>query len=151
VSFQEKGLIWMQRITQDDLLRSKDLQFEFFRSSGPGGQNVNKVSTGVRLRFDVAGTNLLAEDVKRRLERRAGSRMTDEGILLIEAKRFRTQERNRQDALDRLMKLIASSWEKPDKRTPTVPTEASRKHRIQEKKRRGEVKRGRGRVEENFE
>jgi ribosome-associated protein len=151
VSFPEKGFVRVNRITQEDLLRSKDLRFEFFRSSGPGGQNVNKVSSGVRLRFDVAGSCLLPEDVKERLARRACSRMTDEGVLLIEAKRFRTQERNRQDALYRLMRLISSSWEKPCRRTPTVPTEASKRRRIQKKKQRGELKRGRGRVEEKLE
>ena len=94
------------QFTTEALFRAKEIQFEFYRATGPGGQNVNKVSTAVRLRFDVRRSRLLPEAVKERLARLAGRRLTDAGVLVIEAQRFRTQERNRHEALERLLGMI---------------------------------------------
>ena len=128
-----------------------ELRFEFFRSSGPGGQNVNKVATAVRLRFDVGGTRLLEQEVKERLVRLAGRRVTSGGILVIEAQRFRTQERNRQDAVARLMTLIERSRKKPRKRLATKPTTASKNRRLDDKRSKGGRKRERGAVQDTGE
>jgi ribosome-associated protein len=126
------------------LIGEGELEFSFVRSSGPGGQNVNKVATAVQLRFDVAGSPSLPEEVKARLVRRARSRMTADGVLLIDARRYRTQRRNRQDALARLAAWIRSAARPPRKRVPTRPTPASRQRRLAGKKRRSQVKRLRG-------
>jgi ribosome-associated protein len=131
--------------TADDLLRSGELAFEAFRSSGPGGQNVNKVETAVRLRFDLRRSPSLPEPVKARLARLAGRRVTGDGKLILEAQRFRTQERNRADALARLTGWIARAWEEPKRRRPTRPTAGSRQRRLDEKKRRAALKRRRDR------
>ena len=123
----------------------ESITYEYFRASGPGGQNVNKVSTAVRLRFDVESARL-ADDVISRLSSLAGRRMTEEGILIIEASRFRTRERNQADALSRLEALVASAAKPPKKRRKTRPTKASVKRRVDAKKRRGNVKKLRGKV-----
>jgi ribosome-associated protein len=128
-----------------------ELRFEFFRSSGPGGQNVNKVATAVRLRFDVGGSRLLEEEVKERLVRLAGRRVTSGGILIIEAQRYRTRERNRQDAVARLMTLIERSRKKPRKRLATKPTTASKNRRLDDKRSKGGRKRERGAVRDTGE
>jgi len=123
----------------------ESITFEYFRASGPGGQNVNKVSSAVRLRFDVASAKL-AGDVISRLSRLAGRRMTEEGILIIEASRFRTRERNQADALSRLEALLSSAAKPSKKRRKTRPTRASVRRRVDAKKRRGNIKRLRGKV-----
>ncbi len=117
-----------------------ELEFEFFRSSGPGGQNVNKVSTAVRLRFDVVHSPSLPDEVKGRLIRLAGSKVTQDGVLCIEARRFRTQGQNRQDALDRLDAMIERAWKKPIQRRATRPTRASRERRLKAKARQSLAK-----------
>ena len=135
----------MSILGHDDLLRAGELSFDFFRSSGPGGQNVNKVSTAVRLRFNLRGSRLLPDGVKTRLVALAGSRLTTEGILVIEAQRHRTQEGNRRDALERLRELIERAWRPPAPRHATKPTRAARQRRLDEKKGRGVTKRQRSR------
>jgi ribosome-associated protein len=120
-----------------------ELRFEFFRSSGPGGQNVNKVATAVRLRFDVRNSTSLPPEVKARLLRLAASRLTDDGVLLIEARRFRTQEQNREDAFARLTAWIAKASTAPRPRRATKPSRASRQRRLDAKQRHSSAKRQR--------
>ena len=117
----------------------RELQIDFVRASGPGGQNVNKVATAAQLRFDVHSSTL-PDEVKARLIALAGKRISGEGILLIEAKRFRTQEQNREDAIQRFVELVRKALVKPKSRKKTKPTQASKEVRIKEKKRRGEIK-----------
>jgi ribosome-associated protein len=124
-------------------ISADELHFEFFRSSGPGGQNVNKVATAVRLRFDVRRSPSLPPEVQDRLLRLVANRLTDDGVLLIEARRFRTQERNRDDAVERLMGWIAKAWEAPRRRRATKPTRAASQRRLDAKKRRSAAKRER--------
>ncbi|MBD3347823.1 MAG: aminoacyl-tRNA hydrolase [Candidatus Eisenbacteria bacterium] len=131
------------RVTRRILIDESELAEDFIRSSGPGGQNVNKVASAVQLRFDVASSPSLPEDVRRRLTRIAGNRMTKDGVLVIEAKRYRTQERNRKDARERLAALVRRAAVRPRKRRRTRPTRASRERRIKEKKQRGQRKRQR--------
>jgi len=135
-------------ITQTISIDEREIQERFVLASGPGGQNVNKVATAVQLRFDVAGSPSLPEDVRARLIRLAGRRMTDEGVLIIDARRFRTQERNRQDARDRLFTLIRRAAEPPKPRKKTRPTLASRVRRLDSKRQRGETKRRRQTVKD---
>ncbi|HJQ13831.1 MAG TPA: alternative ribosome rescue aminoacyl-tRNA hydrolase ArfB [Anaerolineales bacterium] len=130
----------MIEITPSVQIDERELQIDFVRASGPGGQNVNKVSTAVQLRFDV-NASVLPEEVKERLIRLAGSRITSEGILLIEAKRFRTQEQNREDARQRFVELVRKALVKPKARKKTKPTPAAKETRLKEKKRKGDVKR----------
>jgi ribosome-associated protein len=120
-----------------------EIQLDFIRSSGPGGQNVNKVASGVQLRFNIDASATLPDEVKLRLHRIAKNRITQDGVLIIEAKRFRTQEQNREDAVARLVALIYQATEKPKPRRKTRPTLASQTERIEVKKRRGAIKRSR--------
>ena len=130
----------MIRITRSIALDETELEERFVRSSGPGGQNVNKVSTAVELRFDVAASPRLPPDVKARLMRLAGSRMTSEGVLVIDAQRFRSQDRNRADARDRLIELIRAATHVPKARRATKPSKASKERRHEGKQRRSKVK-----------
>jgi ribosome-associated protein len=129
----------MPEITPSLKIDERDLQIDFVRASGPGGQNVNKVATAAQLRFNVRASSL-PEDAKERLTRLAGNRMTGEGVLLIEAKRFRTQEQNREDAIQRFVELVRKSFVTPKARRKTKPTQASKEKRLQGKKKRGEIK-----------
>jgi len=128
-------------ITSEIAIDQSELAFSFARAGGPGGQNINKVETAVQLRFDVTHSPSLDEAVKRRLERLAGTRLTKEGVLVIFAQTHRSQERNRQDALARLVRLIAAAAQKPEFRVKTRPSRAARERRIETKVRRGETKR----------
>lgn len=134
----------MLKITARISIPDDELEERFVRASGPGGQNVNKVSTAVELRFNVRGSPSLSDDVRKRLAGLAGRRLTDDGVLVIRAERFRTQERNRQDARERLAALIADAAVPPKPRVKTKPTLASKKRRLDAKSRRSEVKRNRG-------
>jgi ribosome-associated protein len=130
----------MIKITPTLGLPEDELQFQFKLASGPGGQNVNKVATAVELRFDVARSPSLPEPVRMRLLALAGSRVTQEGELLITARRFRSQERNRQDAIERLVALIQKAAEAPKPRIRTQPTRVAKQRRMDEKRRVGEKK-----------
>ncbi len=129
----------MIEITPTFSIDESELQFAFVRASGPGGQNVNKVATAVQLRFDVNNSSLPAE-VKERLKHLAGNKITGEGVLLIEAKKFRTQEQNREDAINRLVELVQRAFKKPKTRRKTKPTKVSKEKRLKEKKERGVIK-----------
>ena len=133
----------MLHITPTLSIDEGDIQEEFIRASGPGGQNVNKVATAVQLRFDVSGSPSLPDEVRARLTRLAGRRITKEGVLIIRAHRFRTQEQNRRDALERLIGLIRNAAEKPRYRRKTKPTPASKERRLEAKQRRSMVKKQR--------
>jgi ribosome-associated protein len=130
----------MIRVTGSIALDEREISESFVRASGPGGQNVNKLATAVQLRFDVRRSPSLPEAVRGRLERLAGRRLTRDGVLVILADRHRTQERNREDARERLIGLIRQAAVAPKMRRPTKPTKASKERRIETKKRRGSIK-----------
>jgi ribosome-associated protein len=132
------------RITPGIEIDESEIEERFVQSSGPGGQNVNKLATAVQLRFNVAASPALSEPLKAKIATLAGRRMTSDGIIVIDARRFRTQERNRADARDRLADLIRRAATPVAKRIPTRPTLASKTRRLEGKKRRSETKRGRG-------
>ncbi|HNR51019.1 MAG TPA: alternative ribosome rescue aminoacyl-tRNA hydrolase ArfB [Deltaproteobacteria bacterium] len=133
-------------ITDHISLDESELRWDFVRSSGPGGQNVNKVATAVQLRFDVRHSPGLSPETKKRLARIAGRKMTSDGVLVITARRFRYQERNRMDALERLAALIRQASTVPKRRVRTAPSRAAREERLREKKIRGGKKKERRRA-----
>jgi ribosome-associated protein len=137
----------MIRVNQNIALDENEIQEDFVRSSGPGGQNVNRVATAVQLRFDIVNSASLPEDVRRRLLRLGGSRVTRDGILIIDARRFRTQEANRKDARRRLIELVKKTAENPKPRHRTKPTSASKRRRLAEKRRRSRIKQQRQSVD----
>ena len=130
----------MLRVTPDISIDEDELRFAFVQSPGPGGQNVNKVATAVQLRFDAAGSAALPDHVKLRLLKLAGRRATQEGQIVIVARRYRSQGRNREDAVGRLVALIRRAAERPKVRRKTRPTAASREKRLESKRRRGAIK-----------
>lgn len=127
-------------ITSNIAIDDSEIREEFVRASGPGGQNVNKVATAVQLYFDVVHSPSLPEDIRARLIRMAGRRINHEGVLVVDARRFRTQEQNRQDAIERLVALIRGAAQKPKARRRTKPTLASRERRLEGKRRKSEIK-----------
>jgi len=131
----------MIEITPTLALDEREFELIYTRADGPGGQNVNKVATAVQLRFNVRASPSLPAEVKQRLEGLAGKRLTEQGILIIEARRYRTQEANRQDALQRLVALVHRALQPPKARKATRPSAAKREQRLQEKKQRSEIKR----------
>jgi len=133
----------MLRVTRDIAIDEKDIDIAFVRASGPGGQNVNKLSTAAQLRFDI-NRIMLAPDTRARLVTLAGQRMTRDGVIVIHAQRFRTQERNRDDAIERLVDLLRQAAVRPKPRRPTKPTLGSKVRRLEGKKRRGDIKARRG-------
>ena len=134
----------MLRVNDQIEIRESEIEEHFIRSSGPGGQNVNKLASAVQLRFDIRRSPSLPDDVRARLERLSGRRLTRDGVLVITAQRHRTQERNRDDARQRLLNLVRQAAIAPVPRRPTKPTRAARKRRIESKKRHGSLKRERG-------
>lgn len=131
----------MIEITPSAQIGDEEIELVFIRSPGPGGQNVNKVSSAVQLRFNVQGSASIPLDLKQRLIKLAGRRLTSEGVLIIEARQYRSQERNRQAALERLVRLIQQACEPPKPRHKTKPTRASTLRRLESKRKRGEIKR----------
>lgn len=131
----------MIEITPTFSLDERELEFDFIRSAGPGGQNVNKVSSAVQLRFDIANSPSLTPEIKARLTRLGGTRVTLDGRLIIEAKRYRSQEQNRQDSINRLIVLLQKAFEPPKVRKPTRPGVTARAARVSAKRQRGALKR----------
>ena len=140
----------MIKINSNIYIDENELKFSFIRASGPGGQNVNKVSTAVQLKFDVINSSI-EEIVKTKLLKIAGSKATNDGVIVIEAKRFRTQEKNKQDSIDRLIKLIEKATEIKKKRRKTKPTKASSEKRIDVKKKKSKQKKQREKINKNYE
>ena len=137
------------RINESLTIDESELDERFVRASGPGGQNVNKVATAVQLRFDVAGSATLPPDVRERLRALAGTRMTADGVLVIDARRHRTQAQNREDARERLAELIRQAAVKPRRRRKTRPTARSVERRVTSKRQRSEKKRARGKINDD--
>lgn len=138
-------------ITPNLAIDDREIQEEFIRSSGPGGQNVNKVATGVQLRFDVANSPSLPDDVRERLLKLGGQRVTADGVLVIAAHRFRTQAQNREDALQRLVHIIFQATQAPAARHKTKPGPAAIKRRLESKRRRGQIKRQRQNMPRDYD
>ena len=136
----------MISVTPQIALDEREIVIETIRASGPGGQNVNKVETAAQLRFDARTSRSLPNDVSIRLQKLAGSRLTNEGVIVITAQRFRTQDANRQDAIGRLVELIRKAAEKPKKRIATKPSKSAKKERVDKKVQRGSIKKMRGKA-----
>ena len=133
----------MIEITNKISLNANELEFSFVRASGPGGQNVNKVSTVAQLRFDLQNNSNIPSEAKVRLQKLAGKKLNSDGIIIIDARRFRSQERNKQDAIERLVALIKKSIEKPKPRKKTKPTKAAKLKRLDNKRKKGDLKKNR--------
>jgi ribosome-associated protein len=131
----------MIEITPTVSITENELDFTYIRAEGPGGQNINKVSTAAQLRFDIANSPSLAREAKERLIKLGGRRVTKDQILVIEARRYRTQEQNKEDAIERFRKLVLKALEQPKLRKKTHPTQASKEKRLKKKKQRGAIKR----------
>ena len=131
----------MIKVTNDLAIPEDEIQINFIRSSGPGGQNVNKVSSAVQLRFNVIESPTLSAEIQERLVNLAGNRITDEGILIIEARQYRTQEQNRKAALEKLVKLIQEAAKEPSVRRETKPPLRAKERRLEIKRQRSEIKR----------
>ncbi|MDX2446214.1 MAG: alternative ribosome rescue aminoacyl-tRNA hydrolase ArfB [Desulfobacterales bacterium] len=136
----------MIQVTPNIQIHENEMTFDFIRASGPGGQHVNKVCTAVQLRFDAQQSAGLTPEIFHRLKKLAGKRMTDDGLLIIQASRFRSQEKNRQDAVERLVALVRKATEKPKPRKKTRPTRASKERKLAAKQIRGRLKKTRQRV-----
>jgi len=134
-------------ISRSIRIPESEVKLRFVQASGPGGQNVNKVASAVELRFDVARSAALPEEVRQRLLFQAGRRLNRQGVLVIQARRFRSQERNRQDAIDRLVRLVRQSSVRPKARRPTAPSAAARERRLRQKRHRARAKRERSRAD----
>jgi ribosome-associated protein len=141
----------MLKVSPSIEINEEEIKVDFIRASGPGGQNVNKVSSAVQLRFNIIKSPSLEAELKERLIKIAGNRVNEEGILVIEAKRYRTQEQNRFDAIQRLIAWIQKASEKPKLRKPTRPSVTARAARIGDKKKRGEIKRIRRYIPDDWE
>jgi ribosome-associated protein len=139
----------MIRVTETIYIDENEILEKFIHASGPGGQNINKVATAVELRFDVANSPNLSDDVRHRLIHIVGRRMTQNGVLIIHARRFRSQERNRRDAVNRLVGMIRKAAERPKPRKKTKPTKAAKQRRLDAKRRRSGIKRMRRLVEDS--
>jgi len=135
------------KVTQNIIIEDHELIETFIRSPGCGGQKVNKTESAVQLRFDARQSDAISHEVFQRLKIKAGRRMTQDGVIVITANTLRTQEQNRKDALDRLVKMIADAAVKPKKRRPTKPTKASKKRRLDNKNKRSDIKKKRGKVQ----
>ncbi len=133
----------MITINPDIVIPEREIVLEFVRASGPGGQKVNKTATAVQLRFDVANSPSLPDDIRHRLLRLGGNRVTEDGVLILQARRFRTQEQNRQDAIDRLTELIIRASKRPKIRRKLKPSLTSKLRRLEQKRRRSQKKRWR--------
>jgi len=141
----------MIEVSSNVKIDESEIQYDFIRTSGPGGQNVNKVASSVQLRFDIRNSPSLESEVKERLIKLAGSRVTDDGILIIEAKKYRTQEQNRYDATQRLIAWVQKALEKPKVRRATRPSLTAKAARVGDKKKRGEIKKTRRFNQEDWE
>ena len=139
----------MLEINADITIKTAEIRFDFVRSSGPGGQNVNKVASAAQLRFDIRNSTSIPDEIKPRLIKLAGKRVNSEGILLIDARTSRSQSQNRAEALERLKALILKALHKPKPRRKTRPTAASKEKRLRSKKIRGNLKRLRGNVKDD--